>query len=190
MHQPPAFVHPQYPKHVCHLKKAIYGLKQAPRAWFHRFSSFLLTHGFSSSQADPSMFSYHNDSHTLILLLFVDDIILTGSFSSLITSFIDILGRQFAMKDLVDLHYFLEVHVSRSSAGLFLSQQKYTSDLLHKFHMHTCKPVRTPSTARTTLSLSDDELPADPIEYRSMVGALQYLTMTLLDIAYAVHVVS
>ena len=113
-----------------------------------------------------------------------------GSFLSALHSFISLLSRPFAMKDLGDLHYFLDVQVTHSSAGLFLFQYKYTSNLLRKFHMDTCKPVRTPSAARTTLSLSNGELLIDPTECRSMVGALQYLTMTRPDIAYALHVVS
>ena len=103
---PPSFIDPQFPRCVCHLKKAIYGLKQAPRAWFHSFSSFLLTHGFPCSQADMSMFILRSDLHTIILLLYVDDIALTGSFIYLLQSFVDLLSCQFAIKDLRDLHYF------------------------------------------------------------------------------------
>jgi len=140
MCQPPGFVDPRYPHHVCRLKKAIYGLKQAPRAWFHRFIRFLLTHGFICSQSDPSMFIFRSSHHILILLLYVDDIILTGSSSSLLFSFVEVLPRQFVMKDLSDFHYFLGVQVSRSYTGLFLSQHKYTTDLLRKFHLNlqTC----------------------------------------------------
>ncbi|CAH9072500.1 unnamed protein product, partial [Cuscuta epithymum] len=94
------------------------------------------------------------------------------------------------MKDLGDLHFFLGVHAVRLSQGLFLSQKKYVSDLLARFHLHTLKPVRTPLPSRTKLSLTDGDLLADPTEYRSMVGALQYLTMTRPDITFAVHLVS
>ena len=140
MRKPPSSVDPPYPHHVCRLKKALYGLKQAPRAWFHRFSSFLLTHGFICSQSDPSMFIFRSSRYILVLLLYVDDIILTGSSSSLLFSFVEVLPRQFVMKDLSDFHYFLGVQVSRSYTGLFLSQHKYTTDLLRKFHLNlqTC----------------------------------------------------
>ena len=94
------------------------------------------------------------------------------------------------MKDLGDLHYFLSIQVIRTSVGIFLSQQKYVADLLHKFHLHTTKPITSPSVARTTLSLTVSELLADATEYCSMVGALQYLTITRLNIVYAGHVVS
>jgi len=80
--------------------------------------------------------------------------------------------------------------VVRTSSDLFLSQQKYVDDLLHKIHLHTVKLVSVPSVARTTLSLSDGELLADPSKYCSMIGALQYLTITYPDIAYVVPLVS
>jgi len=118
------------------------------------------------------MFILHSSSQTIILLLCVDDIVLTGSSLSALCSFINLLSRQFAMKDLGDLHYFLGVPVTHSPVGLFLTQYKYTFNLLCKFHIHTCKLVHTPSSLRTTLSVSDDELLTYPIEYTSMVGAL------------------
>jgi len=70
-----------------------------------------------------------------------------------------------------------------------LTQQKYVHDLIRKFHMHIAKPVRNPPLSRISLTLINGELLADPIEYKRMVGALQFLTMTRPDIAYIVHVV-
>ncbi|CAH9057687.1 unnamed protein product [Cuscuta epithymum] len=190
MRQPQGFIHPSFPNHVCRLRKALYGLKQAPRAWFHRFSGFLLSRGFTQSKSDSSMFVYRSPSHTVYILLYVDDILITGSSSSFVMFVIHTLSRQFAMKDLGDIHYFLGIQARRTSTGLFLSQAKYISDLLHRFHLHTVKPVRTPLPSRTTLSLTDGELLSDATEYRSMVGALQYLIITRPDITYAVHLVS
>ncbi|CAH9093188.1 unnamed protein product [Cuscuta epithymum] len=80
-------------------------------------------------------------------------------------------AKCFAMKDLGDLHFFLGLRASRTSTGLFLSQHKYVSDLLHRFHLHTLKPVRSPLPSRTKLSLTDGELLADATEYRSMVSS-------------------
>ncbi|CAH9100888.1 unnamed protein product, partial [Cuscuta europaea] len=82
------------------------------------------------------------------------------------------------------------VQAARSTKGLFLSQHKYVSDLLSRFHLHTIKSVRTPLATRTSLSLTDGELLADATEYRSMVDALQYLTLTRPDFSYVVHLVS
>ena len=109
MKQPPGFIHPFYPNHVCRLKKSLYGLKQAPRAWFQRFNSFLLSNGFVCSKVDTSIFVYCHQSTVLVLLLYVDDMLLTGSNPALIHKFISHLSHHFAMKDLGDLHYLLGV---------------------------------------------------------------------------------
>lgn len=130
MEQPPGFQDNEFHDHVCHLNKAIYGLKQAPRAWFDRFSSFLLQSGFQCSSANPSLFVHHSHQGTMVLFLYVDDIILTGSSSSLIQNFTASLHDEFAMKDLGSLHYFLGVQVSSVPSGLFLQQTKYAIDIL------------------------------------------------------------
>jgi hypothetical protein len=88
MEQPSSMVDPAYPKHVCKLHKALYGLQQAPRAWFDRFSIFLLKYGFFCSLTNPSLFIFHSNLGILILLLYVDDILLTGSSTTLVSFFI------------------------------------------------------------------------------------------------------
>ncbi|PKI36765.1 hypothetical protein CRG98_042842 [Punica granatum] len=114
MEQPPDFRDDTCPHHVCLLHRALYGLKQAPRAWFERFSDFLLQYGFQCSLADPSLFVFRRDQHILILLLYVDDIIITGDSDSLIHDLTVSLGRVFSMKDLGPLHYFLGVEKMHS----------------------------------------------------------------------------
>jgi len=153
-----------YPDYVCKLKKALYGLRQAPWAWFRRFNSFLLSHGFVCSNADPFMFILYTGSHIFVLLLYVDDIILTDNSSSLLHSFISTLSNRFAMKDLANLHYFLGIHVHRDSKGIFLSWHKYVDTLLHKFHLPTVKPITTPFVACTLQSLTNGELLTDPTD--------------------------
>ena len=95
MTQPLGFVDPNHPSHVCHLHKSLYGLKQAPCAWFERFMSHLLTLGFIASVADASLFILHRSSITVYLLLYVDDIIITGNDSSTITTIISQLFTVF-----------------------------------------------------------------------------------------------
>lgn len=157
----PSSLRPKFPTLICKFKKAIYDLKQAPRAWFHRFNSFLLPYGFPYISVDPSIYVACNGAHIVGLLLQVGDIILTGSTSTLLHSFIQLLSHHFAMKDLGDLHYFLGIQVVRSSSGLFLSQEKYVLDLLCKFQLRTVKLVKAPFVVRTTLSLHDGELLID-----------------------------
>jgi hypothetical protein len=79
MSQPPGFVHPSFPTSVCHLKKAIYGLKQGPRAWYSQLSSKLHELGFTSCKLDSSLFILNTSIVKLLALVYVDDIILTGS---------------------------------------------------------------------------------------------------------------
>ncbi|XP_049932797.1 uncharacterized mitochondrial protein AtMg00810-like [Nymphaea colorata] len=98
--------------------------------------------------------------------------------------------QNFKMKELGDLRFFLGVEIDRHNNRLTLTQQKYTLDLLKKSGMSDCKPVGTPSVLNQRLSAQDGELYEDPTQYRSIVGALQYLTFTRPDIIYAVNQVS
>ncbi|KAJ9546350.1 hypothetical protein OSB04_018893 [Centaurea solstitialis] len=186
MHQPPGFRDPNYPDHVCHLQRSLYGLKQAPRAWYHRFTQYALRLGFQHSRSDTSLFIYRSDHAVAYLLLYVDDIILTASSSDCLRRIITLLGREFAMTDLGSLNFFLGISATRSPKGLFLSQQQYATQILERASMLSCKPARTP--VETGHKLSADGNPVrDPSLYRSLAGALQYLTFTRPDIAFAVQ---
>ncbi len=101
MQQPPGFVDSKLPHHVCKLHKSLNGLKQAPRAWFEWFTSHLLTLGFVASIADPSLFIFRHNGIVLYLLLYVDDIILTGNDSTAIGTLITQLASSFELKDSV-----------------------------------------------------------------------------------------
>lgn len=144
MQQPPGFVDPHHPNYVCHLHKAIYGLKQALRAWFHRLRSFLLSNGFTCSRADPSLFIFKRDDSILYLLVYADDLILTGNRPDLIRSFIEKLDHEFKIKDLGRLNYFLGLEVLHTDSGLFLGQSKYAHDIVSRVGLLDSKPVSTP----------------------------------------------
>ncbi|KAJ9551935.1 hypothetical protein OSB04_015980 [Centaurea solstitialis] len=186
MHQPPGFRDTQFPDHVCHLKRSLYGLKQAPRAWYHRFAHHAATIGFQHSRTDSSLFILHTAKATAYLLLYVDDIILTASSTDLLQQIIDKLSREFAMTDLGSLHYFLGISAVRSSTGLFLSQRTYALEILEMANMTNCNPCRTPAEPVHKLDSSGTPV-ADPTLFRSLAGALQYLTFTRPDIAFAVQ---
>jgi len=124
------------------------------------------------------MFVYHHQPTVLVLLLYVDDILLASNNPALIYKFISHSSHHFAMKDLGNIHCFLGVQVVCTPLSLFLSQHKCVSDLLKKFHLHTLKLVHTPCISRATLSLTDGELLTNPSEFWSMIGALQYLSVT------------
>ena len=144
MDQPSSYVDSKYPTHVCRLRRALYGLKQAPRAWFHRFSSFLLAIGFNCSSADASLFVLSKGDDLLYLLLYVDDIVMTGSNSRLLHSFIGKLTHEFSSKDLGSLNYFVGLEAHRTSTGLFLSQAKSAHEILQRAQLVDSKAMGTP----------------------------------------------
>jgi hypothetical protein len=187
MAQPLGFVNSSLPSHICHLHKSLYGLKQAPRAWFERFTSHLLTLGFTASVADASLFILSHKSVTVYLLLYVDDIIITGNSSSAVSDIISQLSTAFELKDLGPLRYFLGLQIDYKKGGFFVHQRKYLTNLLHKFTMTNCKAASTPIATTPLLTSTSTELLSDPTPYRSLVGALQYATFTRPDITFAVN---
>ena len=144
MFQPAGFINPNKPSHVCCLSKALYGLKQAPRAWFDTFSNFLLEFGFECSKSDPSLFTYPHKEKTLLLLLYVDDILLTGNSEHLIQDLLKALNTRFSMKHLGKPKYFLGIQIEETEEGLFLHQEGYAKDILHQAGMSDCNPMPTP----------------------------------------------
>ena len=103
-------------------------MKQAPRAWFDKFQSTLLRFSFKQSQYDSSLFLCKTATGIVILLVYVDDIVITGTDSTLITRLQQRLQASFHMKDLGPLTYFLGLEVHTDSTGIFLNQHKYTHD--------------------------------------------------------------
>jgi hypothetical protein len=115
---------------VCKLKRSLYGLKQAPRTWFDKFRSTLLHFSFVQSQYDSSLFLCKTPTGLVLLLVYVDDIVITGTDSTLIGHLKQNLQASFHMKDLCPLKYFLGLEVHTDSSGIFLNQRKYTQDLI------------------------------------------------------------
>ena len=111
---------------------------------------FLLEFGFVCSSADPSLFTYHNNSDVMYLLLYVDDILLTGSSNTLLNMLIFQLSSTFSMKDLGPVHYFLGIQIKTHPSGLFLSQTKYAEQILNNAGMLDCKPMSTPLPLSST----------------------------------------
>ena len=109
---------------LCLLKKSLYGFKKAPRAWYAKMDSFLLDTSFSRCHSDPNVYTKKVGNHLIILVLYVDDLILTGSDPKLITHVKSSLKQNFEMSDLGHLHYFLGLQVLQTKEGIFLSQSK------------------------------------------------------------------
>jgi hypothetical protein len=186
--QPPEFVDSKFPSYHCKLDMTLYGLKQAPQAWYSRLSDKVDSLGFESSKANISFFYYKKGAITMFILVYVDDIIVASSSSLAIDALLQDLQIDFALKDLGPLHYFLDIDVKRTTTGLVLSQEKYANDLLRHAGMSACKSVVTPLSSTEKLSAQGEALSSnDATKYRSIVGALQYLTLKRPDISFAVN---
>jgi hypothetical protein len=179
MEQPPSFIHNDSSL-VCHLKKSLYGLKQAPCAWYAKMDSFLLATGFSRCHSDNTVYTKRVDGQLIILVLYVDDLILTSSDPKLINHVKSSIKNKFDMTDLGYLHYFLRLQVLQSKEGISLSQSKYAYDLLRHFHMEDCKP--TPSPFQLDSSCLSHVLPLKwmPLYIDNLLVALCILPIPVL----------
>lgn len=121
MQQLLGFVNPDHPDYVCQLCKALYGLKQAPRAWFHHLHHCLLQLGFMASRSDALLYIYRHSTTLAYVLVYVDDILLTGLDSSFLQHVVYQLNIYFPIKDLGSLHYFLGLEVLPHSHGILLT---------------------------------------------------------------------
>ncbi|RVW37281.1 Retrovirus-related Pol polyprotein from transposon TNT 1-94 [Vitis vinifera] len=137
---------------VCKLKKSLYGLKQSPRAWFGRFTKSMRAFGYRQSNSDHTLFLKKQHGKITTLIVYVDDMVVTGNDPEERKALQNYLSREFEMKDLGPLKYFLGIEVSRSSEGIFLSQRKYALDLLQETGMSGCQPVNTPIEKRPNLA--------------------------------------
>ena len=164
--QPVGFVDPSHPDAVCLLSKSLYGLKQAPRAWYERFAGFIAMIGFTPTGSDTSLFVLRRGQDMAILLLYVDDMIITASSSSLLQHIIAELQGEFAVKDMGDLHFFLGVEVTRSAHDFHLSQAQYAEDLLDRAGMSNCRPISTPIDVKPKLPAASGAPVPDSSEYR------------------------
>ncbi|PKU81792.1 putative mitochondrial protein [Dendrobium catenatum] len=187
MRQPTGFIDTNYPQHVCKLNKSIYGLKQAPRQWFHKLTSLLQQFGFRFSRSDPSLLILHHNNVQLYFLIYVDDILLTGNDQTTIQSLLQFLKSNFDLKQLGTVSLFLGIQILKTASGYFLNQSHYALKILQDAGLADCSAAPTPITPKRTSIASNDTPFADPHLYRKIAGALQYLSITRPDIAFAAN---
>lgn len=168
----------------------MYGLKQSPRAWFDKFSKAIQLHKFKQAHGDHTLFHRQQGTGITILIVYVDDIILTGNDKKGIEEIKKKLSLEFEMKDLGQLRYFLGMEVARNKSGIVISQRKYVPDLLKETGMMGCKPVDTPMDPGIKLEAREDDKPVDIGRYQRLVGKLIYLAYTRPDIAFSVSCIS
>ncbi|KAJ0779316.1 putative RNA-directed DNA polymerase [Helianthus annuus] len=178
---------------VCKLNKSLYGLKQAPRMWNEKLLSVLFELGFTQSKCDHSLFVKTSGLVIVVLLVYVDDIVITGNNEQEILHVKQFVQSKFLIKDLGILKYFLGIEVLKVDDGICLSQRKYCLELLAEFGMTGCKPVSNPIEPNyvvTALCEKESENLINVSGYQRLVGKLIYLSHTRPDIAYSVHVLS
>ena len=190
MQQPPGFIS-NNSQLVCKLNKAIYGLKQTPRSWYKKLSITFQSLGFNSTTSDPSLLVRFTHSSSLFVLIYVDDIIITGYVPTDIIALISTLSSVFSLKDLGPLHHFLGIDISTLQDGsLHLSQRNYVQSLLQRTQMLESHPQ--PTSMITNLKLPQNAYASfyDPSLFRSTVGALQYVLITRPELTFYVNKVS
>jgi hypothetical protein len=190
MDVPPGYTANSESEVVCKLQRALYGLKQSPRAWFGRFSWAMKKYGYTQSNSDHTLFLKHRLGKVTALIIYVDDMIITGDDVVEISKLQKQLATELEMKSLGGLKYFLGIEVARSKQGIFLSHRKYVLDLLSEVGLLDCKPADTPIVQNHRLGEHTDQVSTDKGRYQRLVGKLIYLSHTRPDIAYAVNVVS
>ena len=168
---------------MCMLKKAIYGLKQSPQVWLKKFSRVVTDGGFHICVVDYSVFYRKTSGGCVVLAVYVNDILLTGSDAAAISDTKEYLSRHFVTNDMDKPKYFLSIEFACSRERMYL---KYTLDLLQETGLLGCKLESTSIEPSRSFSDSSSKLLEDPGQYRCLIGKLIYLTVTRPDIAYVI----
>ena len=147
-------------------------------------------YGFKQAMTNHTLFYKRDDDDITLLIVYVDNMIVTGSKFTKIEKLWSYLAKEFEMKHLGALKCFVGIEVSRSKQGLFLSQWKQTLDLLAKIDNSACKPVDTPIEINHNLSIYPNQIPTNKEKYQILVGKLFYLTHTIPNLSYAISVIS
>ena len=146
--------------------------------------------GYCQTNSDHTLFLKKQQGKITALIVYVDDMVVTGNDPEEREALQDYLSREFEMKDLGPLKYFLGIEVSRSDKGIFLSQRKYALDLLQETGMSACQAADTPVEEGLKLCVGSDQVPVDKGRYQRHIGILMYLAHTSLDLAYALSIIS
>ncbi|WCJ34767.1 Retrovirus-related Pol polyprotein from transposon TNT 1-94 [Euphorbia peplus] len=175
---------------VYRLLKALYGLRQAPRAWYAQLNKCLQKLGFIKCPFEHAVYTRRDGDESLIIGVYVDDLLITGTSVSAIIKFKEQMSKEFDMSDLGKLSYYLGLEVDQGKGYIELKQAAYAKKLLEKAGMSDCNPVKYPMDHKLQLSKDESGEPVNSTQFKSMIGGLRYLVHTRPDIAYAVGVIS
>jgi hypothetical protein len=165
--QPPGFEDQEYPNHVYKLHKALYSLNQAHKAWYECLRDFLIQNIFKIGKADSTLFIRNIDKDLFICQIYVDDTIFGSTNQSFCDEFSKITNDRFEMSMMGELKFFLGFQIKQLEDGTFLSQIKYTQDILKKFGMDKAKPIKTLIGTNRHLDLDVGGKSVDQKVYRS-----------------------
>jgi len=184
--QPPGFENSDLSNHVFKLKKALYGLKQAPRAWYERLSRFLLEKGFTRGKVDTTLFIKRKMHDILLVQIYIDDIIFGATNDSLCKEFSNDMQSEFEMSMMGELNFFLGLQIKQTKNGIFISQAKYSKELLKRFGMENAKQMATPMSTACYLDKDDAGQLVYIKKYIGMIKSLLYLLASRPDIMFSV----
>lgn len=186
MEVPPGLV-VHKPGMVCKLNKSLYGLKQASRQWYAKLTEALYSKGYTHSLNDYSLFHKKSTTSTIFVAVYVDDVILTGTCVSEIEELKTFLHDTFRIKDLGKLHYFLGMEVLYKDDGLIISQRKFVLDMLKNYKVAGLRSCTSPLDLAVKLHAKEGTPLSEPLFYRKLIGKLNFLTNTRMDISYSVQ---
>jgi hypothetical protein len=183
VHQPHGFFIVKDASKVLKLDKALYGLRQAPRAWNAKLDTTLVSLGFTRCSLEHGVYRRGNTDSFLLVGVYVDDLVITGSKTSDVVGFKAQMKQMFEMSDLGLLIYYLGIEVQQQQGEITLTQAAYAGKILERAGLSNCNPCNTPMEQRLLLKKVVDGNTVDATEYRSLIGSLRYLVNTRPDIA-------
>jgi hypothetical protein len=173
--QPPDFESEEYPNHIYKLHKTLYGLNQAPIAWYEYRRDFLVDNDFRIGKGDYTLFTRRMGKDLFVCQIYIDDIIFGSTNKYFYDEFSKIMTNRFEMSMMEVLTFFLGFQIKQVKDGAFISQMKYTCDILKKFGMDNAKPIKTLMGTNSHLDLDMGCTLVDPKVYHSMIASLLYL---------------
>ncbi|KAK6162207.1 hypothetical protein DH2020_002048 [Rehmannia glutinosa] len=162
--------------------------KQAPRAWYDTLSQFLTENGFTKGKVDRTLFRIQDGKSILLVQIYVDDIIFGSTNKELCDKFSNLMQGKFEMSMMGELTFFLGLQVKQLKDGTFISQTKYTRDLMKKFGMEEKLSVKIPMNTIVKMDMDAEGKVVDQTKYRALIRSLLYVTAIRPDITFDVGV--
>ncbi|GKA65283.1 zinc finger, CCHC-type containing protein [Tanacetum coccineum] len=188
--QPEGFIKKQDQGKVYRLIKALYGLRQAPRAWNIKLDNTLKSLDFKKCALEQAIYIKTSKDSTLLIGVYVDDLIITGTPKKEIDKFKAQMEEKFEMSDLGLLAYYLGIEVTQTNGDISIKQSAYASKILKEAGMIDCNETLIPMDPGTRLTKITEGTMVNSTEYRSLIGCLRYLLHTRPDLSYSVGLLS